>query len=275
MKNTKNLNFEELAVKSKSLRYNIVKMIGLAESGHPGGSLSAIDIVTSLYYNIMNYDPKDPKQDSRDRFILSKGHACPTLYVTLADLGYFKEEELWSLRQLGALLQGHPTIEIPGIEVNTGSLGQGFSSSVGVAIGCKLNKYENNVFVLLGDGECQEGQVWEAAMAAAHYKLDNLIGFVDRNKLQIDGCTEDVMCLLDLKAKFSAFGFDVFEIDGHNFEEIVKTAELAKTMKNGKPKMIIANTVKGKGVSFMENNVGFHGKAPNKEELEKALAELQ
>lgn len=275
MKNTKNLTFEELAAKSKSLRYNIVKMIGLAESGHPGGSLSAIDIITALYYNIMGYDPKNPEFKSRDRFILSKGHACPALYVSLADLGYFKEEELWNLRQLGALLQGHPTIEIPGIEVNTGSLGQGFSSSVGVAIGCKLNKYENNVFVLLGDGECQEGQVWEAAMAAAHYKLDNLIGFVDRNKLQIDGCTEDVMCLADLKAKFAGFGFDVFEIEGHNFEEIIKTAELAKSMKNGKPKMIIANTIKGKGVSFMENNVGFHGKAPNKEELEKALTELQ
>ncbi|WP_459200983.1 transketolase [Methanococcus sp. CF] len=275
MKNTQNLNFDELSAKSKSLRYNIVKMIGLAESGHPGGSLSAIDIITALYYNIMSYDPKNPKLDSRDRFILSKGHACPALYTTLADLGYFNEEELWNLRQLGALLQGHPTIEIPGIEVNTGSLGQGFSSSVGVAIGCKLNKYENNVFVLLGDGECQEGQVWEASMAAAHYKLDNLIGFVDRNKLQIDGCTEDVMCLGDLKAKFFAFGFDVFEIDGHDFKEIIKTVELAKSMKNGKPKMIVANTVKGKGVSFMENNVGFHGKAPNKDELQKALAELQ
>jgi len=275
MKDTKNMTFDELKAKSKSLRHDIVKMIGIAESGHPGGSLSAIDIIVSVFYKMMNFDPKNPELESRDRFILSKGHACPALYVTLADFGYFDREELWSLRQLGALLQGHPTIEIPGIEVNTGSLGQGFSSSVGVAIGCKLNKYENNVFVLLGDGECQEGQVWEAAMAASHYKLDNLIGFVDRNRLQIDGCTEDVMCLMDLKAKFHAFGFDVFEIDGHDYEQIIKTAETAKSMKNGKPKMIIANTIKGKGVSFMENNVNFHGKAPNKEELEKALKELE
>jgi len=275
MKDTKNMTFDELKAKSKSLRHDIIKMIGIAESGHPGGSLSAIDIIVSVFYKMMNFDPKNPELESRDRFILSKGHACPALYVTLADFGYFDREELWSLRQLGALLQGHPTIEIPGVEVNTGSLGQGFSSSVGVAIGCKLNKYENNVFVLLGDGECQEGQVWEAAMAASHYKLDNLIGFVDRNRLQIDGCTEDVMCLMDLKAKFHAFGFDVFEIDGHDYEQIVKTAETAKAMKNGKPKMIIANTIKGKGVSFMENNVNFHGKAPNKEELEKALKELE
>jgi transketolase len=269
------MDYKQLSEKSKALRHDIVKMIGIAESGHPGGSLSAIDIIVSLFYNIMKFDCNNPEMQYRDRFILSKGHACPALYVTLADLDYFKREELWKLRQLGALLQGHPTIEIPGVEVNTGSLGQGFSSSVGVAIGCKLNNYENYVFVLLGDGECQEGQIWEASMAASHYKLDNLIGFVDRNKLQIDGCTEDVMCLGDLKAKFNAFGFDVFEIDGHNYEEIIKTVENAKLMKNGKPKMIIANTIKGKGVSFMENNVGFHGKAPNKEELKKALTELE
>ena len=179
------------------------------------------------------------------------------------------------MRKLNALLQGHPSIDIPGIEMSTGSLGQGFSAAVGVALGCKLDKLDNHVYVLLGDGECQEGQVWEAALAAALFKLDNLIGFVDRNMLQIDGNTEEVMALGDLKGKFKAFGWDVFEIDGHDFEEIINTVEEAKKMKNGKPKMIIANTIKGKGVSFMENNVGFHGKAPNEEQLEIALKELE
>ncbi|MDK2789636.1 MAG: transketolase [Methanothermococcus sp.] len=271
----KNVEISELKEIAKKIRYNIVKMIGLAESGHPGGSLSATDIIVALYFKIMNHDPKNPKMENRDRFVLSKGHACPALYATLAELGYFDKEELWKLRKLGALLQGHPSIEIPGIEVNTGSLGHGFSSAVGIALGCKLDKLDNHVYVLLGDGECQEGQVWEAAMAAYHYKLDNLIGFVDRNRLQIDGCTEDVMCLGELKNKFKGFEWDVFEIDGHNFEEIIATVEKAKSMKNGRPKMIIANTVKGKGVSFMENNVGFHGKAPNKEQLEQALKELE
>ena len=269
-----NINVEELKEISKKIRYNIVKMIGLAKSGHPGGSLSATDIVVSLYYNIMNHDPKNPNKEDRDRFVLSKGHACPVVYAVLAELGYFDKEELWKLRKTEALLQGHPSIKIPGIEANTGSLGHGISVAVGMALGCKLDKLNNHVYVLLGDGECQEGQVWEAAMAACHYKLDNLIGFVDRNKLQIDGCTEDVMCLGDVKEKFKAFGWDVFEIDGHDYIQIIKTVEKAKSMKNGKPKMIVANTIKGKGVSFMENNVGFHGKAPNDEELEKALNEL-
>ncbi|WP_421077708.1 transketolase [Methanothermococcus sp. Ax23] len=271
---TKNIEIEELKQIAKKVRYNVVKMIGLAESGHPGGSLSATDIIVALYYKLMNHDPKNPNKEDRDRFVLSKGHCCPALYAVLAELGYFDEDELWKLRKTGALLQGHPSIKTPGIEANTGSLGHGFSVAVGMALGCRLDKLDNHVYVLLGDGECQEGQVWEAAMAASHYKLDNLIGFVDRNRLQIDGCTEDVMCLGDLKEKFKAFGWDVFEIDGHNFEQIIETVEKAKSMKNGKPKMIIANTVKGKGVSFMENNVGFHGKAPNKEELEQALKEL-
>ena len=271
---TKNIEIEELKQIAKKVRYNVVKMIGLAESGHPGGSLSATDIIVALYYKLMNHDPKNPNKEDRDRFVLSKGHCCPALYAVLAELGYFDEDELWKLRKTGALLQGHPSIKTPGIEANTGSLGHGFSVAVGMALGCRLDKLDNHVYVLLGDGECQEGQVWEAAMAASHYKLDNLIGFVDRNRLQIDGCTEDVMCLGDLKEKFKAFGWDVFEIDGHNFEQIIETVEKAKSMKNGKPKMIIANTVKGKGVSFMENNVGFHGRAPNKEELEQALKEL-
>ncbi|EHP84008.1 transketolase [Methanotorris formicicus] len=269
------MEIEELKKIAKSVRYNIVKMVGLAKSGHPGGSLSATDIIVALYFKIMKHDPKNPQMKDRDRFVLSKGHSCPALYAVLAECGYFDKEKLWKLRRLDGLLQGHPSIDIPGIEVSTGSLGQGFSASVGMALGCRLDKLNNYVYVLLGDGECQEGQVWEAAMAAAHYKLDNLIGFVDRNRLQIDGNTEEVMALGDLKEKFKAFGWDVFEIDGHNFEEIINTVEEAKKMKNGKPKMIIANTIKGKGVSFMENNVGFHGKAPNEEQLEIALKELE
>ncbi|CAB3289006.1 Putative transketolase N-terminal section [Methanocaldococcus lauensis] len=265
---------EKLKKIAKRVRYKIVKMVGLAKSGHPGGSLSATDIIVALYFKIMNYDPKNPYKKDRDRFVLSKGHAAPALYAVLSELGIIEEEELWKLRRLEGKLQGHPSMDTPGVEICTGSLGQGFSASVGMALGCRLDKLNNYIYVLLGDGECQEGIVWEAAMAASHYKLDNLIAFVDRNKLQIDGNTEDVMSLGDLKAKFEAFGWDVFEIDGHNFEEIINTVEKAKSLKNGKPKMIIAYTVKGKGVSFMEHNVGFHGKAPNEEQLKKALEEL-
>ncbi|AIJ06059.1 Transketolase, N-terminal subunit [Methanocaldococcus bathoardescens] len=270
-----NLEIKDLEKIAKKVRYNIVKMVGLAKSGHPGGSLSATDIIVALYFKLMNYDPKNPYKKDRDRFVLSKGHAAPALYAVLAELGIIEEEELWKLRRLEGKLQGHPSMDTPGVEICTGSLGQGFSAAVGMALGCKLDKLNNYVYVLLGDGECQEGIVWEAAMAAAHYKLDNLIAFVDRNKLQIDGCTEDVMSLGDIKAKFEAFGWDVFEIDGHNFEEIIKTVEKAKNLKNGKPKMIIAYTIKGKGVSFMENNVAFHGKAPNEEQLKQALEELK
>ncbi|XRO76152.1 transketolase [Methanocaldococcus sp. 10A] len=270
-----NLEIKDLEKIAKKVRYNIVKMVGLAKSGHPGGSLSATDIIVALYFKLMNYDPKNPYKKDKDRFVLSKGHAAPALYAVLAELGIIEEEELWKLRRLEGKLQGHPSMDTPGVEICTGSLGQGFSAAVGMALGCKLDKLNNYVYVLLGDGECQEGIVWEAAMAAAHYKLDNLIAFVDRNKLQIDGCTEDVMSLGDIKAKFEAFGWDVFEIDGHNFEEIINTVEKAKSLKNGKPKMIIAYTIKGKGVSFMENNVAFHGKAPNEEQLKQALEELK
>ncbi|XRO75620.1 transketolase [Methanocaldococcus sp. 28A] len=270
-----NLEIKDLEKIAKKVRYNIVKMVGLAKSGHPGGSLSATDIIVALYFKLMNYDPKNPYKKDRDRFVLSKGHAAPALYAVLAELGIIEEDDLWKLRRLEGKLQGHPSMDIPGVEICTGSLGQGFSAAVGMALGCKLDKLNNYVYVLLGDGECQEGIVWEAAMAAAHYKLDNLIAFIDRNKLQIDGCTEDVMSLGDIKAKFEAFGWDVFEIDGHNFEEIINTVEKAKNLKNGKPKMIIAYTIKGKGVSFMENNVAFHGKAPNEEQLKQALEELK
>lgn len=270
-----NLEIKDLEKIARKVRYKIVKMVGLAKSGHPGGSLSATDIIVTLYFKIMNYSPDNPYKKDRDRFVLSKGHAAPALYAVLSELGIIEEEELWKLRRLEGKLQGHPSMDTPGVEICTGSLGQGFSAAVGMALGCRLDKLNNYVYVLLGDGECQEGIVWEAAMAAAHYKLDNLIAFIDRNKLQIDGCTEDVMSLGDIKAKFEAFGWDVFEIDGHNFEEIINTVEKAKTLKNGKPKMIIAYTIKGKGVSFMENNVGFHGKAPNEEQLKQALEELK
>ncbi|ADG13934.1 transketolase [Methanocaldococcus infernus] len=262
---------EEIA---KRVRYKIVKMVGLAKSGHPGGSLSATDIMVALYFHIMDYDPKNPYKKERDRFVLSKGHAAPALYAILSELGIIEEEELWKLRKLEGKLQGHPSMDTPGVEICTGSLGQGFSASVGMAIGYKLDNLKNYIYVLLGDGECQEGIVWEAAMAAAHYKLDNLIAIVDRNYLQIDGNTEEVMALGDLKEKFKAFGWDTFEIDGHNFKEIIETINKAKSLKNGKPKAIIARTVKGKGVSFMENNVAFHGKAPNEEQLKEALKEL-
>lgn len=274
MNNKNNISIEELEKIAKKIRYNIVKMVGLANSGHPGGSLSAADIMVALYFKIMNISPENQNNKNRDRFVLSKGHASPVIYSVLAEKGFFDSEELWKFRKIGALLQGHPNIKIPGIEVNTGSLGHGFSVAVGMALGCKVDKLNNYVYTLLGDGECQEGQIWEGAMAAHHYKLDNLIAIVDRNKLQIDGCTEDVMCLGNLAEKFKAFGWDTYEINGHNFEEIIKTFEIAKSNKNGKPKVIIANTIKGKGVSFMENNVNFHGKAPNSEELEQALKEL-
>ena len=270
-----NMEIKDLEKIAKRVRYKIVKMVGLAKSGHPGGSLSATDVIVALYFKLMNYDPKNPYKKDRDRFVLSKGHAAPALYAVLSELGMIEEDELWRLRRLEGKLQGHPSMETLGVEICTGSLGQGFSASVGMALGYKLDKLNNYIYVLLGDGECQEGIVWEAAMAAAHYKLDNLIAFVDRNKLQIDGCTEDVMSLGDIKAKFMAFGWDVFEIDGHNFEEIINTVEKARSLKNGKPKMIIAYTVKGKGVSFMENNVAFHGKAPNEEQLKQALEELK
>ncbi|MEO2116824.1 MAG: transketolase [Methanocaldococcus sp.] len=270
-----NLETKDLEKIARKVRYKIVKMVGLAKSGHPGGSLSATDIIVALYFKIMNYSPDNPYKKDRDRFVLSKGHAAPALYAVLSELGIIEEDELWKLRRLEGKLQGHPSMDTPGVEICTGSLGQGFSAAVGMALGCRLDKLNNHVYVLLGDGECQEGIVWEAAMAAAHYKLDNLIAFIDRNKLQIDGCTEDVMSLGDIKAKFEAFGWDVFEIDGHNFEEIINTVEKAKTLKNGKPKMIIAYTIKGKGVSFMENNVAFHGKAPSEEQLKQALEELK
>ncbi len=266
-----------LATKANEIRVDIVSMIAEAGSGHPGGSLSCTDILTALYFgDVMNHDPADPKMEGRDWFFLAKGHAAPALYATLAHAGYFPREELKTLRKLGTRLQGHPDSSmVPGVEVSTGSLGQGLSIAAGVACGLALDEKPGCVFAVLGDGECEEGQVWEAAMFAAHRKLGNLVAIVDNNGLQIDGKICDVCNPEDLGAKFVAFGWDVVEVDGHDLEALVKTFSDLKAKGGDKPHAVIARTVKGKGVSFMENQAGWHGKAPNAEQLESALAELQ
>ncbi len=256
-------------------RKNILTMVYTAKSGHIGGSLSSCELMTVLFQKCMKHAPKgvnSPEYETRDRFVLSKGHVSPIYYSVLANLGFFPKKELKSFRALGTRLQGHPSLWCPGVEVATGSLGQGLSMACGIAMALKIDKNPAHVFVLLGDGEMQEGNVWEALMQAPHRKLDNLVAIIDRNRLQIDGSTEDIKPLDDLGTKLKAFNWDVFEIDGHNIEEIYETIEKAK--QNNKPTAIIANTIKGKGVSFMENNAGWHGKAPNKEEYEKAMSEL-
>lgn len=259
---------------ARNIRRDIVTMIHSSKSGHPGGSLSAVEILTSLYFDEMNVDNRSPKMEDRDRFVLSKGHAAPVLYSTLAEKGYFDKSELNSLRKIGAMLQGHPDMKgIPGVEMSTGSLGQGFSVACGMAMASKLDNAPWRVYTLLGDGEIQEGIVWEAAMSAAHYKLDNLVAFLDFNGLQIDGEVEKVMNVGPVMDKFKSFGWNVIEIDGHDFDQIFAALDMAKETV-GKPTMIIAKTVKGKGVSFMENNAGWHGTAPSDGDLEKALQEL-
>jgi len=260
--------------KAREVRREIIKMLGEAGSGHPGGSLSGADIVTALYFHIMNLDPTDPEMPERDRFVLSKGHAAPLLYAALALRGFFPVEELAGLRKLGSRLQGHPDMnKVPGVEISTGSLGQGISIAVGMALAAKLDGRTNRVFALLGDGEVQEGLVWEAAMAAAHYGLDNLVAFLDGNGLQIDGTCLEVMCPEPLDEKWKAFGWHVIRIDGHSMEEILQAVEEADRVKDA-PVMIIARTVKGKGVSFMENQAGWHGAAPDAEQVRIALQEL-
>ncbi len=260
--------------RAKAIRRHVVKMIGEAGSGHPGGSLSAADIVTSLYFNVMHIDPQRPHWEDRDRFVLSKGHAAPVQYAALAERGYFPVEELTGLRKLGSPLQGHPDMKkVPGIEMSTGSLGQGLSAANGMALAGRLDGKDYNVYVLLGDGEIQEGQVWEAAMAAAHYKLDNVIAFLDHNGFQIDGPVKEIMSPEPVAEKWKAFGWDVQVIDGHNIKEIIAATEKCRAVKD-KPSMIIAETVKGKGVSFMEDKVEWHGAAPKADEVEKALQEL-
>lgn len=267
----KNQELKDIAVQ---IRRDIINMIHASKSGHPGGSLSAADIITTLYFEKMNIDPKNPKMEGRDRFVLSKGHAAPVLYSALARRGYFSTDELINLRKIGSMLQGHPDMKnIPGVEMSTGSLGQGLSTAIGMCLANKLDNNDSKVYVLLGDGEMNEGIIWEASMAAAHYKLNNLVGILDFNGLQIDGKNEDVMGISPIDEKFKSFGWDVKVIDGHNLDEIREALNAADQSKD-KPTMIIAKTVKGKGVSFMEDQAGWHGTAPNDEDREKALEEL-
>ena len=271
------LEIKEIQKVSKKLRREILMMIHNAKSGHPGGSLSCVDILNVLFTKCMTHYPeceKNSNYDNRDRFILSKGHASAALYTILAHCGYFSEDDLLTFRKFGSKLQGHPCRNaLKGIEISTGSLGQGLSIGCGMALGLKLDKIESKVFVYMGDGEIQEGSVWEAVMNASHKKLNNLIAFVDRNKLQIDGSTENVKSIGDASQKFQAFGWNTIEIDGHDIQEIYNAIQTAKT--SDKPVVIIANTIKGKGISFMENNASWHGKAPNDEQLQQALEELK
>ena len=263
-----------LNITAVKVRKHIIEMLYLAKSGHPGGSLSATDAIVALYGTHMNYNPKKPCDPDRDRFILSKGHAVPALYAVLAEYGYFGANELKKLREINCMLQGHPAcLYVPGIEASTGSLGHGLSFANGVALAGKLDKKNYKVYAMLGDGETGEGQIWEAAASASHYKLDNLTAMIDRNFLQIDGRTEDVMRLESVKDRWSAFGWHVIEIDGHDMRQILDALDKADACKN-KPSVIILNTVKGKGVSFMENNVDFHGVPPNEMEYNLAMKEL-
>lgn len=276
-KNLTLLEIDELKNTSKKLRRNILKMIHNSKSGHPGGSLSCIDILNVLFAKTMKIAPKgkiDENYNERDRFILSKGHASAALYSVLAHCGFFSEDELMTFRKFGSNLQGHPCChKVNGVEISTGSLGQGLSIGVGMALGLRLDNSNSKVFVLMGDGELQEGSVWEAAMNASHQKLSNIVAIVDRNKLQIDGSTENLKSLGDVAAKFKAFGWDTLEIDGHDVAQIFNALEQAK--QNNTPIVIVANTFKGKGVSFMENQAGWHGKAPSDEDLRLALEELK
>lgn len=267
-------DYAKLKETARTIRQDIIEMLAESNSGHPGGSLSAVEILTALYFSEMNVNPDNPHFEDRDRFVLSKGHAAPVLYSTLAEKGFFDKKHLKTLRKLGSILQGHPNMnDTPGVDMSTGSLGQGLSAANGMALAGKLDKKNYRVYVLLGDGELEEGQVWEAAMTSAHYKLDNITAFVDHNRLQIDGPIEKVMSPEPVADKFSAFGWNVISIDGHSFEEIFKAIDEAKAFK-GKPTMIVASTVKGKGVSFMENQAGWHGTAPNKEQRDQAIKEL-
>lgn len=264
-----------LASICKQVRRDIINMTADAGCGHPGGSLSSVEIMVSLYFSKMNIDPKNPHMEDRDRFVLSKGHAAPALYGTLGERGFFDKAEFKSFRQYGSILQGHPDKKrCPGVDACTGSLGQGVSIAVGMALGAKVQKKALHVYTLLGDGECDEGMVWEACMAAAHYKLDNLTIIVDNNGLQIDGSNDEVMSLGNLAAKFAAFGLNVIELkDGNDLDEVISA--LDRPALPGKPTLLLCHTVKGKGVSYMENQVGWHGKAPNDEQRKQALAELE
>ena len=265
----------ELKKISKKVRRNIIDMIYKASSGHPGGALSITDILVALYFKEMNVDEKNPNMESRDRLVLSKGHASAGLYAVLCEKGYFPKEELSGFRKLNNMLQGHPDMKkIPGVDMTSGSLGQGLSVATGMALAGKIDKKSYRVYCIVGDGEIEEGQIWEAAMSASHYKLDNLCLIVDNNNLQIDGEISKVMNSYPIVDKFKSFGFNVIEIDGHNFEDIINALESAKNVEN-KPTAIIAKTIKGKGVSFMENEAGWHGKAPNEEQYSLAMKEFK
>lgn len=267
-------DIQRLEGMAQGIRRHVVTMIHNAGSGHPGGSLSATDIMVALYFGVMNHRPEEPRWPDRDRFVLSKGHAAPALYACLAEVGYFPVDELGTLRQIGSRLQGHPDMcKTPGVEASTGSEGQGLSMGLGMALAGKLDRKSYNVYVMIGDGENDCGQVWEAAMAASFFKMDNLIAILDRNKLQLDGPTDKIMSLEPLADKWRAFGWEVIEIGGHDFKELHNAFEKAKHTK-GRPSIIIAHTIKGKGVSFMEGAVGFHGKAPDEDQLKQALEEL-
>jgi len=275
IKSTRKKDIPFLKKQAKLVRVEILKMLTLAGSGHTGGSLSAADIVTALYFSKMRHKPDEPGWRERDRFILSKGHAAPLLYAVLAMAGYFDISALKTLRKLGSPLQGHPCSRVlPGVEISTGSLGQGLSVSNGMAMGLKMDNIGSRVYCLLGDGEIQEGQVWEAAMTAAHYKLDNLCAIIDLNGLQIDGPVSKVKAIEPVASKWAAFGWNVIDIDGHDMKEILDALDDAETVK-GKPSIILAHTIKGKGVSFFEGKVEYHGMAPTPEELEKALKEME
>jgi len=265
---------ERLRRTAQSLRRHIIEMTYAAGSGHPGGSLSAAEILSVLYFSVMRHDSNDPHWEERDRFFLSKGHACPVLYAALGEAGYLDRSQFKKFRRLGSMLQGHPhRLKTPGVEASSGSLGQGLSLACGTALGFKLDGRSNRVYCLLGDGELQEGQIWEAAMAAGHYKLDNLCAIVDYNGLQIDGQVEQVMGLAPLAEKWRSFRWNVLEVDGHRVEALLSAFDRARNSR-GRPTVILAHTIKGKGVSFMENRAEWHGRAPNREEYEKALKEL-
>ena len=264
----------QLKQKAKELRKEIITMIYNAQSGHPGGSLSAIDMLIGLYYYKLKVEPKNPMWQDRDRFVLSKGHCSPAIYVVLADKGYFPKSELDGYRKIDKMLQGHPELNTPGIDFAGGALGQGISFALGIVLACNLDKRNCNVYAMIGDGESQEGAVWEASMAAAFYKLDNLIVILDKNQVQQTGKTKDIMDIGDVVLKWKAFGWNVIDINGHDMLQIVKALDKASKLKNQKPTIIISNTIKGRGVSFMELNHKFHGKAPNDEEYRKAIEEI-
>ena len=269
------MEIKDMQLVAKEIRKDIIEMIYRAKSGHPGGSLSITDIITVLYWKEMNVDPANPKMPNRDRFILSKGHAAPALYGALMEKGYVDKKYVTELRKYGSPLQGHPDMKkLNGVEMSTGSLGQGLSAGNGMALASRIDKNPFRVYVALGDGELQEGQIWEAAMTTAHYKLDNVVAIVDYNNLQIDGKVSDVMEVYPIADKFRAFNWHVIEIDGHNYEQIIAAFDEARTVK-GKPTVIVAKTAKGKGVSFMENNGDYHGKAPSDDEYARAMEELK